>query len=65
MFADLMTAALPDGGVTSARAWGWRIEAKAAQRQLLDQAAFRHDNPKAATLARSEIERFDRLVLGL
>lgn len=49
---SLVAAILPPGPVAEAEALNWRVEAKAAQADLLARARFRHDDATAAQAAR-------------
>jgi hypothetical protein len=66
--ADLTEAALPRPDPDwTARAMAWRIEAKAAQRQLLAQATYGRagtDADRARTLAQGFLGECDRLLAG-
>jgi hypothetical protein len=63
LFVQLTEAAGPD----ARRAMGWRVNAKAVQRQLLETATY-VDGPRAqraGALAANAIKACDRLLLGL
>ncbi len=69
LLADLTEAALPlPDPAWASRAMAWRIEAKAAQRQLLDRATWGRPGPDSSH-ARSRAEAYiadcDRLLAGL